>query len=100
MADIEPGRYPNVLNSQSQPENQFYRHCQQHADCEELESRVLQQAGSSQKLLFKRVLRKPAKRPQRQLLEMHRHEPVEEQGTQNIEPADDQQTEDKLERIG
>ena len=36
------------------------------------------------------------KRPQRQLLEIHRHEPVEEQGTENVESTDDQETEDKL----
>src|SRR6185369_8395304 len=96
MSDIEPGRYPNVLDSQSQPENQFYRHRQQHANRKELEGRGLHHAGSSQKLLYKRVLRKPAKRPQRKLLEINRHEPVEEQGSENVESTDDQKTEDKL----
>src|SRR5687767_15482853 len=42
-SDVEPGGYPNVLDRKYQPQNQFYRHRQQHAHGEKLKCHVLKQ---------------------------------------------------------
>src|SRR6185436_2421673 len=61
-SNVEPGSYPDVLDRQSQSQKQLYRHRQQYAHCEKLESQVLQDTRPVQKLLLKWITRKQAKR--------------------------------------
>src|SRR6185295_16045577 len=99
---VEPWSYPHILNRQRQTQNQFHRQCQQHAHRKKLESEVLQQTRSRQKLLFERVLGKQIRAEwpaETDPLEVHRHQPVQEERADQIEAADDNKPENKLRRI-
>src|SRR5689334_7207015 len=93
---VEPGSYPHILNREYQTQKQLHRLSQQHAHGEKLECQVLQQAGARQEFLFELVFRKQAKRTQSDLLEIYRHQPVEEQRAHQIETAHHKEAENKL----
>src|SRR6185369_6098894 len=99
---VEPGSYPHILNRENQTQKQLHRQSQQHADGEKLERQVLQQARARQKLLFKLILGKqifPERPAEPDVLEVNRHQPMEEQRADEIAPADDDQPKNKLEWI-
>ncbi len=96
-SNVEPGSHPHILNREHQPQDQFHRQRQQHTDRKKLKRQVLQQAGARQKLLLQTGFFGNSRSGRSEiLLEIDRHQPVEEQRADQIEPADHDQPKNEL----